>query len=996
MIKYFCCCTLLFIYLHTKAQESIPQLYFDIDNAYDAGNFNQCIVLAPEAELILLQRQDTIASNTLHNIGNAYYFLADYPNAIKYLNRDRSLLESIGYAGTERYSQTLLNLSDAYAIIGNYTLALLYAKELVNNDALIFGEQDDNYVSSVIHLITLLNMIDDFGEAEKILQITLRKQMATSTAAANIMLQLGKLYITTGQFTKSRKLLEQSIVLLTFDSENYSDNLINAKATLGNLLMSMGKYAEAEELFEEILAETSPENQNHQSGINNLAVLYQEVGQFDLSEQYLRRLASIDSIQIGVSHPEFSITLSNLGIALLEQDKFSEAEALLLASKGILENMAMQNSISYAIRLNNLAKLYLKTERYDSAKIYLLQSSSIIANALGKKSTQYASLVLNSGDAYLQSNDEKSAEKFYKNAIKIRKQKLGTSHPAYGIAVQKLAELYTQQGKIKKAANLYSAVFENHEHQINSYFAILTEEEKANYYYNNLMPAVNSFLSLVDIAHGTNAHMLGKALDLQLNLKGLILLATDKVKRRIRNSGDTTLINLYEKWKDEKEIIAHMYSQGESPETLQILIRQAATTERELVRKSKSFEETLVRKSYTWKEIQAKIKPGEAAIEVVRYTQPGNESMPVYIFFIITSETLTAPDAIFVRLSEDAEKRFTNYYANSIQFKLLDNYSYINFFDGLSLYLKENQIGKIYFSPDGIYHKLNLNTLYNTKNQLYVFNEFDVIHVNSIRDLLNLSDDKNQNENLVLVGDPHFKIELNEQLSTSETSNINLSRTLRTGLLRFSNNQGSINRLPGTLKEVNEISALLKDKQQTLLINEAATEDALKAEQRPALLHIATHGYFFDDPKIESQSKYKDNPLHYSGLILAGAENYLNTGQLPHGFEEDGILTAYEAVNLDLEGTKLIVLSACETGLGSLRNGEGIYGLQRAFKIAGAENLIMSLWEVDDEATQELMSAFYRNYANATIHEAFKLAQVEIKKKYPEPYYWGAFILLGK
>ncbi len=127
-----------------------------------------------------------------------------------------------------------------------------------------------------------------------------------------------------------------------------------------------------------------------------------------------------------------------------------------------------------------------------------------------------------------------------------------------------------------------------------------------------------------------------------------------------------------------------------------------------------------------------------------------------------------------------------------------------------------------------------------------------------------------------------------------------------------------------------------------------------------------------------------------SGLILTGVDNP-NTGP-----EDDGILTAYEATNLKLDSTYLVVLSACETGLGEVKNGEGVYGLQRGFKVAGARFLLMSLWKVDDFATQQLMQDFYNNWLSGmAIHEAFEGAQMALRSKYPEPFYWGGFILLG-
>jgi CHAT domain-containing protein len=189
--------------------------------------------------------------------------------------------------------------------------------------------------------------------------------------------------------------------------------------------------------------------------------------------------------------------------------------------------------------------------------------------------------------------------------------------------------------------------------------------------------------------------------------------------------------------------------------------------------------------------------------------------------------------------------------------------------------------------------------------------------------------------------------------------------------------------LPGSEVEVEEISTTLQGLDWTVEkhYRTTATEANIKALQSPEVLHIATHGFF-----ISSGSAV--NPMIKSGLVLAGANN--------HGTHlDDGILTAYEATNLNLDSTWLVVLSACESGLGDVKNGEGVYGLQRAFSLAGASNLIMSLWKVDDAATKDFMIYFYGQIGQGVpLKEAFTQSQIHIRALYPNPKYWGPFLLI--
>ncbi|MGH2554006.1 MAG: CHAT domain-containing protein, partial [Chitinophagaceae bacterium] len=165
-------------------------------------------------------------------------------------------------------------------------------------------------------------------------------------------------------------------------------------------------------------------------------------------------------------------------------------------------------------------------------------------------------------------------------------------------------------------------------------------------------------------------------------------------------------------------------------------------------------------------------------------------------------------------------------------------------------------------------------------------------------------------------------------------------------------------------------------------------------------LHIATHGFFFPDiekaswPIGVSADNAKDNVLLRSGLVLTGVSETDKQNPTMDSIS-NGVITSYEAMNLDLKGTKLVVLSACETGLGEVKAGEGVYGLQRAFLTAGADALIMSLWKVDDAATQQLMNIFYTNWTkNGDKQKSFKQAQQQLMTKYKEPYYWGAFVMM--
>jgi CHAT domain-containing protein len=314
---------------------------------------------------------------------------------------------------------------------------------------------------------------------------------------------------------------------------------------------------------------------------------------------------------------------------------------------------------------------------------------------------------------------------------------------------------------------------------------------------------------------------------------------------------------------------------------------------------------------------------------------------------------------------------------------------------------------KVFFSPDGVFNQLNLLTLQNPKTKKYLIEELNLVNITSTKDLLTRNTFTSINKfdsesDAVLIGFPNY------HYVTQSDSNQNFgvdTEPIQTNKIGY-----DFSELPETKVEIANIENLLKNyKVKTkVLLGNSALEDSLKILRNPKILHIATHGFFLPETVLNNYTENngfdilgtdikvsQENPLLRSGLLFTGASGVLSNSTNDNS-TDDGILTAFEAQNLILDRTELVVLSACETGSGELRNGEGVYGLQRAFKVAGARYLIMSLWKVDDKATQLMMSNFYQNWLNSKdIHESFRNAQNFIRKKYSSPYFWGAFVLVG-
>jgi CHAT domain-containing protein len=323
------------------------------------------------------------------------------------------------------------------------------------------------------------------------------------------------------------------------------------------------------------------------------------------------------------------------------------------------------------------------------------------------------------------------------------------------------------------------------------------------------------------------------------------------------------------------------------------------------------------------------------------------------------------------------DTRYYKYYRNSIISKMPDQYSYKVFWEPIQKEI--GQYSTIYLSPDGVYNLINLEAI-PTPDGKYVIDNSNIVTVSNTKDLyLRKVKSKTQASNsATMFGNPKFYLASTDNRSVAD--------------------------LPGTEKEVAELETLLKQKgwKTSEFTENDASEEHVKELESPKIFHIATHGFYTpaisaDDAKqmTESEAALTDNPLLKTGLLLKGAGDLLNKTKYNYNMES-GILTAYEAMSLNLDKTDLVVLSACETGLGDITNGEGVYGLQRAFLVAGAKTLIMSLFKVDDDATQKLILNFYKKWLTTNnLRQSFIDAKKELRVEYPEPIYWGSFMMIG-
>jgi CHAT domain-containing protein/tetratricopeptide (TPR) repeat protein len=989
--------------------QQIPKVYQELQGAYDQANFEACIRLTKDVDLLASTQKDTIVTNSFAYLADAHHQLGQSEQSLVWYERERTLLSELGMKGTDYFSTSLYNLASLYLELGRYQKAGEAAFELITNDRKLYGGSSEEFTSSVLSAADIYIQLDKFAATEKLLEATIKLQQRGSLQHGQLLMKLGELYAITSQYSKASKALTNAMLIMEKTAGINSPEYISTTIRMGILYMGQGKYAEAEELFDYAISEIGVQDEAYPAILNNQATVYQNLGQLERAEKAFKEIQGIDSMTVGTSHPDYAITLSNLGLVYADEGKYQQAEKVLVQALETQKKNNEARTVSYARKLNNLAKVYRMAGTPEKAIASHEQAMAIFKKMLGENTPEYATTSFNLGMAYWQAGKGAVGLKYLRSSASIRASILGKNHPRYAESIQKIAEYQWGQKQLKEAKTTFNDVFASYYYQIDASFPVLTEEEKAKFYYTNIKPSFEKFNSFAMDLRVTDPSVLGEVFNHHINTKASIMYATEKVKEAIRSSNDTTLIRNFDLWQAQKEQIAKLYSQNQVVGKIDSLQQSADRLEKELTRKSAVFANQFTRKKLTWQDVQRKLQPDEAVVEVIRFKRyspvsGGSFKDEIqYAFLIVSQKTKDNPELIVMANGNEIESKFLSFYRNNIKFTLEDGRSYKNFFESLSNYLQKNQIKKIFFSPDGVYNQININTVKNPATDKFLIDEFQVTLVTNSRELVEKKPLKSNSQSSILIGFPKFNLQSSATTAQGATRSItrggNLGRGLRGGLLRHMRGEGGIAVLPGTQVEINQISKLSPDPE--IFMEDMAAEGLIKQVISPMILHVATHGYFLEDDETasnptERKNTYVPSPLLKSGILLAGSENFLRDGTPVNDEGDDGVLTAYEAMNLNLEDTELVVLSACETGLGVVKNGEGVYGLQRAFKMAGARSLIMSLWSVDDAATQELMSLFYAEKSrNKDTHAAFRMAQQKLKEKYPHPFHWGAFIMVG-
>lgn len=996
--------TYLFLLLPPAAAQSVDELNQQVSELLTKAAFDSahsCAMLSLNLAADTYGEETLKYAESLDKLAEVLIAEGEYPEAEKYLIEAKQIRSTEAGEKSPVYIHSVNQLAGLYKTMGRYNEAesLYWLAMKVKEE--VIGKEHPSYAVSLNNLAALYEAMGRYQDAERLylnsLDIWIAAKGKANTGYAVRLTNLAILYHRMGIYKQSEAYYKQALEVWEQESGKNDPRYALTLGGLAKLYQHNGDYRKSEtfaidaaNLLFDTVGDDHPE---YAKALNNLAGIYTVMGRYDEAEELLKKTLMIQEKSLGDEHTSYAAGLNNLAALYEKKGEFEKAENFYRKAVLIFGKKFGENHPSYAAGLNNIAALNMQQERFDEAERLYRKALDIIDSVFGKENIDYAAALNNLAGLFRITGRLDDAEEYYLEAERIWKKKLGTRHPDFAINQLGIAMLRVDQKRFDEAEPCFTNALDNYKYQIEYFFPSMSEKEKMQFY-NTVQESYNVYYAFAVQRAIDNPRILAEMYDNRLFTKAILFLSAQRIRDRIYRSNDSLLIERYEQWLGLREYLSRLYTVSEDvlnsmDVSVDSLEKAANTIEKELSLASESFAHDYEQMNISWKDIRQRLKQNEAAAEIIRF---GNEEEVHYAILYITRWTEKNPGLIFLDDGNALEAGYMQMYMDYVFGKKIDEEKLYHVYWGdVAEQLKGIEV--LYLSLDGVYNEINLLTLKNPATNKYVLDETDIRILTNTNELVMNPMNISANNKAVLFGAPDFFSGENKK------SEIVKQQRLAAGLniVEVDNeDEFLLSPLPGTKEEVNSISTLLTSKgwEVKSYFEQDAFEENVKAIDNPKLLHIATHGYF--EREVNNDKAKEEHPLLRSYLFFTGSGSAMKNRKQNTFEKDDGILTAFEAMNLNLTGTELVVLSACETGLGEMRGGEGVYGLQRAFRQAGAQTVMMSLWTIDDNTTRELMEIFYKEWlGGAAKHSALRKAMMTIREKYPLPFYWGGFVLVG-
>ncbi|MCO6493653.1 MAG: CHAT domain-containing protein [Phaeodactylibacter sp.] len=864
---------------------------------------------------------------------------------------------------------------------------------------------------------------------------------------------LNEEYYNKGDILQAIKVAEQAMkVCNESNGVHYAYALNNMGLSyklLGQYEKALPLYIKALEVLEKYSYEDSVRVFNLVT-MNNIATLYASLGLADEALSYAQEtVRKYQFLQIKEKNIRYGMFQNTLASIFSIKKQYEKSLDHYKKAQNFLTERGLENSIYYGAFLSNMVHTYVDADQLDTALTTVVEALKLIKDTAGENHLYYGIASNNLGSIYLRQGEFEKAEKAFRETLRCIEHSVGKNYIDYEKVPFNLANTLKGKGDPYSAQSYFEEALVLCDSQINRSFGILGEYNREKFI-DHIRMRFDGYASFAVEEHERIPRARELLYDNALHLKGLLLDQSKKVFHSLK--GDSSLLQKHQEWLEARQYLSYFYAAPTRPDSSKLAALEAKVRklEGEMIQSSPVFAQA--RKRVSWKDVRDSLGETEAAVEFLHFNfYRGNTSDSVLYCALVLRKDFERPRLVYLFEEQEMEDWLSyqptspvdyieEIYRGEKRAPVRPDYSrlYEMTWEPLDSLLRGVQ--KVYYSPSGLLHRLSFPAI-PVNSGLFLSDKYRLQYVESSRELAVETREEPEISDGILYGGVAFgadSLDLAQGVSGSSEKILTWHRgnqellgagswAMRSEIqaaylpvkpplvsplagrrerpFRSGNRGESLSSLPATKEEVLELERVYQSKgiRCLKLTGTEATEESFRlfgaSVPSPPTLHLATHGFFFPDEdkpagSLKQGFKYSDNPLFRSGIALAGADNAWK-GNPPWEGMEDGILTAYEISNLDLSNTQLVVLSACETALGDIRGSEGVYGMQRAFKIAGAGHLLMTLWEIpDNRQVVEFMSAFYTYwFEKGDIHEAFYRTQEDMKKKY-EPYVWGAFVLI--
>jgi tetratricopeptide (TPR) repeat protein len=904
------------------------------------------------------KRKDPEYIQIVQSLSTSFGAKRYYVEAIKYRDMYLKIRKNL-YGRDTVYASNLAILASYYTKTGDYHHAIECGKRVASIYKRFFGEINLKYVKSLNTLASYYEISSNFRKALQLDKHALMIMESFPNNHKEIALALHSMsgiYYCLGDYRNAIKYETQALKI----RESYKNGIFSDYyVSISNMALyysCLGDYEKAV-VWETLSNKLEPPifKINNNLYLHNMAFYSAMKGNDkkakELEIQNLRKYKDNNTNE----YPNYLNHLSYYCFKLGEKQRAVE---LCQLAKDIIETNRNKNMSIYIGILNNLAYYDFSLGKYKEGLALEEENKDLIKNIWGNKSHQYINVLL------------------------------------------KLASYHHQVGNDKKSCSYaldFSAIIRQY---VRDNFLWLTSDERKTFW-NMYNHALSDMVPRLTYQLQSDS-LYGACYDAAILYKGILLSTQTEFKKIVMDSGNQQLINDYGELEKNKAALTHLYDTSASSLPLDIDSIETVCTEEEraIMKKSALYGDFTKTMTYRWRDVQHALKANDTAIEFLNFHCGGDSVM--YAALVLNKHT-DCPMMIPLALKRDFDRYAANMYSGDTCRQM-----YNLVWKQLEPYMSD--AGDVYFSPSGMFYQTNIEAFRDSSGRM-ASEKYHLYRVSSTREICYGRNEKRP-QTAALYGNIDYFMGTEEMAAaarryhTSGEENV----AMRGLAVDSTDTRGPLKPLEGTEKEVENIADELNKGHihVALVTGKDGTEESFKdlSGKHTGIIHLATHGFFFNDQKAKDNTFINrlmmnddrlavDMSMKRAGLAFAGANNAWSGNQLP-AHTDDGILLAEEIPDIDLRGCDLLVLSACETGLGDVTS-EGVFGLQRGFKQAGVKTIVMSLWNVKDVASQKFMSLFYHNLMSGqTKRQAFIDAQKSLRdsSEFGDPKDWAAFIML--